>query len=68
MAEVDEVVVGCKYNIRNRSGADGQKAEYIVTAEWEDTSNISCEISKQLALVVDKIRCGYELFIPILYA
>ena len=53
--ELEEVVVGCIYNVNNRSGADGQKAERIVTAEWEDTSNISCKISKWLALVVDKI-------------
>ena len=46
MDAVEEVVVGCRYNMNNRSGADEKKTEHIVTAEWEDTSNISCEISK----------------------
>ena len=55
MDEVEEVVVGCQYNKNNRSGAGGKKTEHIVTAEWEDTSNISCKIGKWLALVVDKI-------------
>ena len=59
MDEVEEVVVGCRYNMNNRSGADEQNTERMVTAEWEDTSDISCEISKWLALVMDKILCEY---------
>ena len=65
MDAVEEVVVGCQSNMNNRSGADGEKTEHIVTAEWEDTSNISCKIGKWLALVVDRIWRGYGLFNPI---
>ena len=53
--EVDEVGVGFHYKISNRTGMEGRGVERIVTAEWEDTSNISCKIGKWLALVVDRI-------------
>ena len=46
MDEVDEVVVGCHHKISNRTGMEGRGVERIVTAEWEDTSNIRCKIGK----------------------